>query len=201
MANIIKIKHGTGVPDGKLQPYELGICDDDGMLYIGTPFGEEAFPLMYNYLPKYGGVIEGNLVVEGYIDTTSINVYEYYNNGYEGTLVSSWRGLEIYGAYENDIIDWDKGLHYYFDNNDGLDPYLGSISMLGTNNYVDCVYIGKGADEAWLKIIPDVGIQTDSIILNPYDKDTGKGSFGYENPNDANIPGVPGQLYFVVTTG
>jgi hypothetical protein len=38
------------------------------MLYIGMPpSGEEAYPLMYNYLPKYGGVIEGNLIIEGYM--------------------------------------------------------------------------------------------------------------------------------------
>ena len=197
--NTIKIKHGSGVPEGKLQPYELGICDDDGMLYIGVPNGEGAVYPLNNHLPLTGGTIEGNLVVEGYIDASCVDVYEYYSNGYEGTQVSSWCGIKIYAAYEDDIIDWDKGLHYYFDNNDSLDSYLGSISMFGTNNYVDCVYIGKSADEAWLKIIPEVGIQTDSIILKPYDVNTGKGSFGYENPNDANIPGIPGQLYFVIT--
>lgn len=35
MSNVIQIKHGTGNPAGKLQPYELGYSDD-GCLYIGT---------------------------------------------------------------------------------------------------------------------------------------------------------------------
>lgn len=35
MGNIIQIKHGSGKPTGKLQPYELGYSDD-GCLYIGT---------------------------------------------------------------------------------------------------------------------------------------------------------------------
>ena len=34
--NIIKIKHGSGNPSGKLQPYELGFRDDTGALYINN---------------------------------------------------------------------------------------------------------------------------------------------------------------------
>ena len=34
--NTIKIKHGTGDPSGKLQPYELGFRDDTGALYINN---------------------------------------------------------------------------------------------------------------------------------------------------------------------
>lgn len=33
--NIIQIKRGTGTPNGKLAPYELGISTDDNTLYIG----------------------------------------------------------------------------------------------------------------------------------------------------------------------
>lgn len=197
--NIIKIKHGSGVPDGKLQPGELGICDDDGMLYIGMPpSGEIAYPLMYNYLPKYGGVIEGNLVIEGYMSATDIDAFTSWENGYEGVYIYPQNGIEIYSSYEDDIIDWDKGIHYYY-SGDGSSQYsLGSISMVGTNDYVECVYVGENIDNTWLKIIPNVGIQTDSIILSPYDRDTGKGSYGSENPNDAGVPGVAGQLYFVL---
>lgn len=35
MANIFTIKHGTGNPSGKLQPYELGYSTDEEKLYIG----------------------------------------------------------------------------------------------------------------------------------------------------------------------
>lgn len=197
--NIIKIKHGNGVPDGKLQPYELGICDDDGMLYIGMPpSGEEAYPLMYNYLPKYGGVIEGNLVIEGYMQVPEVDIFTSWENGYEGVYISPQSGMDIYSKYEEDILDWDKGIHYYYSNDDSSQYPLGSISMAGTNDYVECVYVGENINDAWLKIIPNVGIQTDSIILSPYDGNTGKGSYGSENPNDAGIPGVVGQLYFVI---
>lgn len=34
--NTIKIKHGSGDPSGKLQPYELGFRDDTGTLYINN---------------------------------------------------------------------------------------------------------------------------------------------------------------------
>ena len=35
MSNTIKIKHGSGAPTGKLQPYELGYNTANGSLYIG----------------------------------------------------------------------------------------------------------------------------------------------------------------------
>lgn len=35
MANIFTIKHGSGVPNGKLQPYELGFDETGKKLYIG----------------------------------------------------------------------------------------------------------------------------------------------------------------------
>lgn len=38
MGNTILIKHGAAVPNGKLYPYELGYCDDDGLLYIGGAY-------------------------------------------------------------------------------------------------------------------------------------------------------------------
>lgn len=56
MANIIQIKHGTGVPDHKLAPYELGYMDDSGHLYIGGPYENEGTKTYgtartLNYLP------------------------------------------------------------------------------------------------------------------------------------------------------
>lgn len=192
--NIIKIKHGNGIPDGKLQPYELGICDDDGMLYIGMPpSGEEAYPLMGDYLSKYGGVMEG------YLQAPEIDVLTSQENNYEGVYISSQTGIEMYFNYEDDTLNWDKGIQYYFSNDNSSFQHLGSINMTGTNESVECLYIGKNMNEAWLKIIPNVGIQADSIILKPYDKEREKGSYGYENPNDAGISGVEGQLYFVIT--
>lgn len=35
MSNVIQIKRGSGTPDNKLAPYELGIDTDDGQLYYG----------------------------------------------------------------------------------------------------------------------------------------------------------------------
>lgn len=196
--NTIKIKHGSGVPDGKLQPYELGFCDDDGMLYIGTPSEEGlAYPLMYNYLSKYGGIIEGDLEINGYLtlnpkENDGLYIYQEYENGSSGIFINSYT-MELYANFQDGVTNWERGMNFHFND------YLGSIAMAGFFDQVECVYVGKNTEEAWLKIIPEVGIQTDSIILKPYNTDTGKGSFGYENPNDANIPGIPGQLYFVVT--
>ena len=37
MSNTIQIKHGSGIPDGRLRPYELGYSEDYKSLYIGAP--------------------------------------------------------------------------------------------------------------------------------------------------------------------
>lgn len=37
MSNIITIKHGSGIPRGKLTPYEFGYSDDKKNLYLNTP--------------------------------------------------------------------------------------------------------------------------------------------------------------------
>lgn len=41
MSNVIQIKHGNGVPNQKLQPYELGYSDTEEKLYIGGPKNED----------------------------------------------------------------------------------------------------------------------------------------------------------------
>ena len=43
MSNIIQIKHGSGVPNGKLAPYELGYSDTEEKLYIGGPLEDDQF--------------------------------------------------------------------------------------------------------------------------------------------------------------
>ena len=35
MSNIIQIKHGSGIPNGKLMPFELGFDETGKKLYIG----------------------------------------------------------------------------------------------------------------------------------------------------------------------
>lgn len=195
--NTIKIKHGSGDPSGKLQPYELGFCDDDGMLYIGLS-ENKALSLMSGYLPLSGGTIEGDLLVNGIINSPqSINTINMGDNGYSGVAIGS-DGIYIYGGIFNGEETWRKGIHYIRDIHSDEEVFLGSMTMIGTNNNVDYISFGKGSDN-WLKIIPNKGIQTDSIILTPYNEETGKGSYGYENPNDAGVSGVEGQLYFVIT--
>lgn len=52
VSNVIKIKHGTSSPDGKLLPYELGVLDanEGKILYIGGEIKDGvpgiAIPLM-----------------------------------------------------------------------------------------------------------------------------------------------------------
>lgn len=56
MNNVIKIKHGVSIdqegnpipPHGKLQDYELGYNDSDGLIYMGSNNGTMAIPLRSN---------------------------------------------------------------------------------------------------------------------------------------------------------
>ena len=43
MSNIVQIKHGEGIPNGKLAPYELGYSDTEEKLYIGGPLEDGQF--------------------------------------------------------------------------------------------------------------------------------------------------------------
>ena len=45
--NIFTIKHGNGVPDGKLQPYELGFDETGKKLYIGGALNNGALVMPY----------------------------------------------------------------------------------------------------------------------------------------------------------
>lgn len=196
MSNTICIKHGSEVPGkGVLQPYELGYVTSTGMLVIGDLDGTAK---EIDYLPITGGVIDGNLRINGYLILElqrgggGLNIWEEHENGFSGILMNSF-DIDLYAEFQGNITNWERGIKFHFKD------YLGSIAMAGNYDQVDCVFVGKSANEAWLKVIPNVGIQTDSIILSPYDVNTGKGSCGYVNPNEANIPGVPGQLYLVIT--
>lgn len=82
MSNTILIKHGNGVPNEKLHPYELGYCDDNGLLYIGGDYqrdeegnietddknnpklGEAKSIIPTNFLPITGGTISGPIKVQ-----------------------------------------------------------------------------------------------------------------------------------------
>ena len=73
MTNVIQIKRGSGVPNGKLAPYELGINTSDFQLYVGGPKSGD------NYGNAKGiRVAEANkLTVNGGSSTKPV----YFNNG------------------------------------------------------------------------------------------------------------------------
>ena len=98
MSNIIQIKHGTGVPDYKLAPYELGYMDDSGHLYIGGPYENEGTKTYgtaktLNYLP---------LDKNGYIPTL-------YSNG-NLTFLSTAANPKLWIEASDDISKVTFGL-------------------------------------------------------------------------------------------
>lgn len=76
MSNVIQIKHGNGVPDGKLAPYELGYSDDKKELYIGGQLDEnnqygQAISLNPGTAPTLSAVPTTTLLKSKSSDSTS----------------------------------------------------------------------------------------------------------------------------------
>ena len=77
MANIFTIKHGTGNPSHKLQPYELGYSTDEEKLYIGGEADEE------------NGILGVAIPVSGNIEITENSTggqFVYYKLGSDGKV-------------------------------------------------------------------------------------------------------------------
>ena len=78
MSNIIQIKRGTGRPDGKLAPYELGINTSDWQLYIG------------------GELVENQDGTKSYGSTQGIKVAT--ASGLDDTGIAQVKGIEVTNA-------------------------------------------------------------------------------------------------------
>lgn len=190
MANTIQIKHGTGVPDNKLAPYELGYMDDSGHLYIGGPYEDEetktygeAKALNYLHLDKNGYIptlySDGNLTLSSSATNPKLllSASKYSSKVSYGLSGSSGQ------AY---ILEYPaNGTHYERYN-------FPAPSTSSTDDKTYAVLTSKGGTFAGDFIFNGKLTANDAIIV-------GDSSYGTTNPNDAEITGTVGQLYFVIT--
>ena len=204
-----------GLPDGAVQsltsgylPLSGGVID--GSLTINKNLDvNQKLIVNENLIANQNLVVGADLTVGGKLNVKDELVSESKITSslfYAPTLgfeEREWCGssLECHGLYfANDVNNesewWQKGIQF-FDNYTTYE-HLGTIAMTGLGRQVQSIYFGYNPDDYWLRINPNFGIQTHSIVLNPYDAIKGIGSYGYEDPNEANIPGVKGQIYFML---
>ena len=190
--NTIKIKHGNGIPEGVLEPYELGYIDDLGQLYIGTlgENGDKGKAIPLNYL---------SADIKGYIE-----IYDSEGSPYTTYIDNNNVYLSGYRDLNEEDVYWDRGYCLDFYDKNGQQDWitLCRFATTGTNETTDYAYIGFDKYNTWLKVYPDGKIQSKVIVADSQIQTNvlvvGESSIGTQDPNEANIPGQPGQLYFVV---
>ena len=187
MSNTICIKHGAGQPDGKLQPYELGYSDN-GALYIGY----------------YDESKKANMAKK-LIDTA---IYE---------MIKIQKTINIGEIKNGDWCDITFNLptNLISKNNDAKilvdSPFEVSMTKFGFNTpyYIGneetyCVAVFKSGSPYQLRCIANDKLLY-NLSANPLQKlIISEGNYGLKDPNTAGLngealPGVPGQLYFVIT--
>lgn len=125
--NTIKIKHGSGNPDGKLQPYELGFRDDTGALYINN--GTNAIQL--TGLAATGLVNSNNYLKLPAVTATTSNTGK--------ILVSDSSGIVYYKTAAN-ILSEIKALPLAGGTLTGATTFSNTLTangaiVVGSNNY------------------------------------------------------------------
>lgn len=195
MANIIQIKHGTGEPNNKLAPYELGYMDDSGHLYIGGPYEDEetktygrAKTLNYLHLDENGYIptlySDGNLT----LSSTAANPKLWMEASAYNSQVSYGLAGSSGQAY---ILEYPPDGTFY-------ERYNLPVPATDlTSNKTYTILTSKGGTFS--------GTFTFSSDVKVSGKLTANGaivvddnSYGTTNPNDAGISGTTGQLYFVL---
>ena len=191
MSNTIQIKHGTNIPGHNvLAPYELGYVESTGNLVIG---GTNGAAKDLNYLPLTGGTVSG-----------ATRIYE-ITTGNSNSL--TYATMTSNGSYRIDVktnemsSGWARSFSVYDLSNS---KSLGQIGFFGNKQDFQYLYMGTGYNETWLTVKPD-GLLTanniktkNSFIGTAYDSSTKVGCYGKTDPNTAGVPGVAGQLYFVL---
>lgn len=154
--NTIKIKHGTGDPSGKLQPYELGFRDDTDALYINND-----------------GTIQQltGLAASGLVDSSNYLVIP--------TIpAATAKQTKILVANDNNVVYSRTPAQICGD--------IGAFASSGGT---------VSGDTTFSKTVTI----TDQLTANGKIIVKEGVSYGYQNPNDAEITGTVGQLYFVIT--
>lgn len=185
MSNTIQIKHGNTIPTiDNLSPYELGYVHN-GELYINNN----------GIIVQLTGKLDENLnglIKDGKLTISQFEIIPKSEYKQEKLLVtnddnqllyrepeeilSDIKGYSIYGG----VIDGDVEVNGNFIANEDAE-IKGKLTIQQEAIFNNSLTIASSL------------LANGTIILK-------EGvSYGYENPNDANIPGVKGQVYFLLS--
>ena len=173
MANIIQIKHGNTIPTiDNLSPYELGYVHN-GELYINNN----------GIIVQLTGKLDENLnglIKDGNLTISQFEIIPKSKYKQEKILVTNDDNQLLYREPE-EILQDIKGYSINGGTINGNVEINGKITTQQEATFNNSLAI-IGSLLANGAIILKEGV-----------------SYGYENPNDANIPGVKGQVYFLLS--
>lgn len=172
MANTIQIKHGSTIPTiNNLSPYELGYVQN-GELYINNN----------GVIVQLTGKVDENLnglIKDGRLTISQFEVIPKSEYKQEKILVTNDDNQLLYREPEEILQD----IRGYSINGGTIN---GNVEINGKITTQQEATFNNS-----LSIIGSL-LANGAIILK-------EGvSYGYQNPNDANIPGIKGQIYFLL---
>ena len=175
MGNIIQIKHGNAIPTiDNLSPYELGYVHN-GELYINNN----------GIIVQLTGKLDENLnglIKDGKLTISQFEVINKSEIKQDKILVTNGSNKLLYRTPEEILLDING-----FSIDGGVingDVEVGGTFMVqqestfNSNLNVDSSLLANGA------IVLKEGI-----------------TYGFQEPNEAGIPGVKGQIYFLLSSG
>ena len=172
MANTIQIKHGNTIPTiDNLSPYELGYVQN-GELYINNN------GVIVQLTGKVDESLNG-LIKDGRLTISQFEVIPKSEYKQEKILVTNDDNQLLYREPEEILQD----INGYSINGGTIN---GNVEINGKITTQQEATFNNS-----LSIIGSL-LANGAIILK-------EGvSYGYQNPNDANIPGIKGQIYFLL---
>ena len=172
MANTIQIKHGSTIPTiNNLSPYELGYVQN-GELYINNN------GVIVQLTGKVDESLNG-LIKDGGLTISQFEVIPKSEYKQEKILVTNDDNQLLYREPEEILQD----INGYSINGGTIN---GNVEINGKITTQQEATFNNS-----LSIIGSL-LANGAIILK-------EGvSYGYQNPNDANIPGIKGQIYFLL---
>lgn len=189
--NTIQIKHGENSPGvNVLAPYELGYVESNGSLVIGVK-DKEAKKLNYLQVDENGYVPILNDTGSFFFTSTSQFPKVLLSSVFNGKQSRSGFGL-----------DGENGQNYflqYAPTATKFEKYDFPVpEVLESSNKTYSILTSKGGSFAG-EFVFNGKITTNNAIYPNGAIIVGSKNYGSDDPNDANIPGVVGQLYFVLT--
>lgn len=181
MANTIQIKHGSSAPTtSNLTPFELGYVNG-GKLYINEETKTEDGKTEHNIVLLTGLSATGLVDENNYLKIPALSAA---TEKQDKILVADNNNIIKYRTRQ-EILEDIEG----FSNKGGI--INGNTEIKGKTITEDIEVRGKTVTED-IEVKGNINIQGFVVISEGV-------SYGYVDPNIANIPGVKGSIYFLLS--